>query len=206
MTENNVFTEGYLKFNCILEHSAPSGADIPNELFICRKRLKELQLIGQFPNGIGYGNISIRRPDGCFYITGTRTGGIPMLDENHIVLVRKWDVNSNTVWGDGNLNASSETLTHAALYDHKPGVEGVIHIHHNRTWRKLMAQPEPHTPESIPYGTTEMAEAVGLLAENQNGNSGYFAMGGHEDGIIAYGKTLTEAADLVSELYCRWGN
>ena len=67
---------GVVKFQC--EHIAVdlalfSGFD---ELKACRRQLVQLEMIGVDPNGVGFGNLSVRdgkTPD--FYITGSGTGG-----------------------------------------------------------------------------------------------------------------------------------
>ncbi len=45
----------------------------------------------------------------------------------------------------------------------------------------------------IPYGTPAMAAAVGGLV-NRGTDHAILAMGGHEDGIVAYGASLDETA------------
>jgi L-ribulose-5-phosphate 4-epimerase len=70
----------YIKFSC--ERVAPGIASFGGlaDLNAYRRKLLCLRLIGMDPNGIGFGNLSVR--DGAtdkFYITGSATGGIPEL-------------------------------------------------------------------------------------------------------------------------------
>jgi len=70
----------YVKFSC-----EPLAGEIASfsglaELNAYRRKLLDLGLIGVNPNGIGFGNLSVR--DGAtknLYITGTATGGMPEL-------------------------------------------------------------------------------------------------------------------------------
>ena len=83
--------DGYVKFHC---HLTSEMITIPSELFIplnnWRNELWMKCLIGAYPDGIGYGNISVRVPESDqFYISGTSTGGIPELDVIHYPLVEK---------------------------------------------------------------------------------------------------------------------
>jgi hypothetical protein len=68
----------YVKFSC-----EPLAGDIASfsglaKLNAYRRKLLDLHLIGVDPNGIAFGNLSVR--DGAtkkFYITGSATGGYP---------------------------------------------------------------------------------------------------------------------------------
>ena len=73
--------EGVIKFNCQWEKTAPfSDSDgILNELIRFRQFLFDKKLIGCYPNGIGYGNISMRKKEKSFYISGSGSGGVEVL-------------------------------------------------------------------------------------------------------------------------------
>jgi hypothetical protein len=56
----------------------------------------------------------------------------------------------------------------------------------------------PITDPLIPYGTPEMAAAVAhLYATTDMAQRGIFSMGGHEDGIFAFGETAEVAGDVL---------
>ena len=55
------------------------------------------------------------------------------------------------------------------------------------------------TCKTIPYGTVEMARATEKCIEKKE--AGTFCMHGHEDGVVAYGKNLDEAGQLILSLY-----
>ena len=66
---------------------------------------------------VDYGNISIRGPEpGQLIISGTQTGHLQELSEQHYALVTEADADANRVACRGRVRASSETLTHAAIW------------------------------------------------------------------------------------------
>ncbi|MBV9388453.1 MAG: hypothetical protein JOZ78_18675 [Chroococcidiopsidaceae cyanobacterium CP_BM_ER_R8_30] len=52
--------EGYIKYHCRWLHSKPLHVAETIEINEWRNKLHQLGLIGQYSNGIGFGNISIR--------------------------------------------------------------------------------------------------------------------------------------------------
>lgn len=149
--------EGYVKYDCTWIPARPLISLEIAELNYWRNRLYRLGLIGQYDNGIGFGNVSQRgKIDKEIIISGTNTGGIPVLNESHYTTVIDYDWKENSVTCRGTIAASSETLTHAAIYEANPQINGVIHIHHRPLWQNLMYRV-PTTQENIAYGTPEMA-------------------------------------------------
>jgi L-ribulose-5-phosphate 4-epimerase len=100
-----------------------TGAEIApfnqlTELNECRRKLHELHLIGVDSNGIGFGNLSIREgPTYNFYITGSATGGLAELTLADCVRVVAHDFDQNWLCYEGVAIPSSESLTHAAIYE-----------------------------------------------------------------------------------------
>jgi len=96
-------------------------------------------LIGHYPDlDIGYGNISLRAGDaGQFLITGTQTGHLNSTNENHYSLVTAYDLERNRVTCSGPLQASSEAMTHASIYDLDPSIVAVVHVHSKALWDKF---------------------------------------------------------------------
>ena len=92
---------------------------------------------------------------------------------------------------------SSESLTHAAIYESDPTISAVIHCHDSVSWATLLDRA-PTTSKSVAYGTPEMAyEIMRLFTVSDVRNTGIFAMGGHEAGIVTFGKDLEDAFDVV---------
>jgi ribulose-5-phosphate 4-epimerase/fuculose-1-phosphate aldolase len=195
--------DGSVKFSC---HLTRCEIVIPEALFNplnhWRNVLREKGLIGAYPDGIGYGNISVRVPgSGCFYISGTATGGIPVLEMNHYALVERCESEDNTLWCRGQINASAESMSHAAIYEAAPDSQAVVHIHNRWLWEKYRGVL-PTTSAEIEYGTPAMAAEIRRMAAMPEVTEGrILVMGGHEEGIISFGQTVEEAAGVVLGLF-----
>jgi L-ribulose-5-phosphate 4-epimerase len=145
-------------------------------------------------NSIGFGNISVR--DGAtasFYITGSGTGVLPELALKDYAKVIAWDFERNWLRCEGGAIASAESLTHAAVYSIDADVRVVLHGHCERLWKNLQ-QCGPATDENVAYGTAEMAREVHRLFQETDVRSRkIFAMAGHLNGIVAFGRNFKEA-------------
>jgi len=194
--------EGYIKYKCLWS-SEPIA--IPESVFrsinLWRKKLFELSLIGMYENGIGFGNISIKNSDGSFFITGSATGGKAVLEPNDFALVDNWNFERNQLHSIGKTKASSESLTHAAIYESNGNIRSVIHVHSFCIWKNFLKKM-PSTGEKILFGTPEMAIGIkNLLKSKDNTRKGMVVMGGHEEGILTFGKDLDEAGDRILKYY-----
>jgi hypothetical protein len=64
-------------------------------------------------------------------------------------------------------------------------------------WRTLLDRV-PTTSKSVAYGTPEMAhEIMRLFTVSDVRSRKIFAMAGHEDGIVTFGKNLEDAFDVL---------
>ena len=176
------------------------------ELNACRRNLVDLHLLGVYPNGVGFGNVSVR--DGrtaCFYITASATGGLPELALADCVRVVMYDFARNWLSYEGTASPSSESLTHAAIYQSDPSVSAVIHCHDPVLWRALVDRV-PTTSKRVAYGTPEMACEIMRLFETTDARSEkIFIMAGHQDGILAFGKNLEDAFKVLMRARERTG-
>jgi len=154
--------EGYIKFNC---NWIPSN-DIPlnkvTVLNMWREIMYKKGLIGVYPDGIGFGNISMRCNEKTFLISGNATGGLATLSESHYSLVTNYNLSTNSVTCVGPLKASSESLTHALIYEYSAASNAVIHIHDLNLWNRFIHHV-PTSSENISYGTPEMANEIKRL-------------------------------------------
>ena len=164
------------------------------ELNACRRKLLRLRLIGVDSNGIGFGNLSIRGgATSNFYITGSATGGIPELSLADCARVVAYDFKRNWLRYEGAAIPSSESLTHAAVYESDAKAGAVLHCHDSKLWAALLNQA-PSSSEAVEYGTPEMAcEVMRLFKVTDVQRRRVFVMAGHEGGIVAFGKDLEEA-------------
>ena len=184
----------YIKFTC--EHAATdlSPFDGLAELNAYRRKLLQLRLIGADANGIGFGNLSIREgTTNNFYITGSATGGIAELTLANCARVVAYDFERNWLRYAGAAIASSESLTHAAVYKSDARAGAVIHCHDSKLWTALLNQA-PTSSKAVEYGTPEMAyEVLRLFNLTDVKSRKILVMAGHEGGIVAFGRDLEEA-------------
>lgn len=173
-----------------------------------RKKLYNLNLIGEYPDAqVGFGNLSEMKSYSTlhqstvpqFIITGTQTGKYADLDGQHYTRVLDYDIDHLKIKMMGPIEASSEALTHAAIYAHNRRIRAIFHIHSNIIWNGMINDNADFTSESIPYGTVEMARATETCVGKKD--FGFFCMRGHEDGVIAFGRTLDETGQLILNLY-----
>lgn len=192
--------EGVIKFNCHWTQTNPLPSSKLKSLIDCRNQLFKLGLIGVYPDGIGYGNISqLDHAKNQFVISGTQTGHFAQAMPEHFALVTNYNIKENFIVCEGPIKASSESLTHAMIYETFPDVTAVIHIHSAEHWKRLMHQV-PTTGVAIPYGTPKMAEEIKRLAkESDLPQSQILVMAGHEDGIITFGSTLDQAFQVLQK-------
>lgn len=194
--------EGYIKYQCHWQNEIAIAESDITELNSWRARLYQLGLIGEYDNGIGFGNLSIRLPNSeQLIISGTQTGGIPTLSKQHYTKVIDYDWKQNYVVCKGLTKASSETLTHAAIYQALPAVNAVIHIHHQPLWQKLLKKV-PTTEPQCAYGTPEMAEEIiRLCRQPLTQEQQIIAMSGHESGMLTFGSNLNRAGETLLKYF-----
>lgn len=194
--------EGYVKFQAQWNESAPLATTHIQELNVYRQQLYDLGLIGAYANGIGYGNISKKHnAKGHFIISGTATGNLNKLNTLHYALVTKVASEHNKLWCEGPIMASSESMSHAAIYEHCPEILAVVHVHHLALWKKLMHQV-PTTDASAPYGSPEMVKSiVHLLNQTNLREEKIFVMEGHEEGIFTFGESLEQATEILLKYF-----
>jgi len=193
--------EGVIKFRLhherrgLLRHRHEESAGL---LDGHRRTLVRVGAIGRDParyEGAGFGNVSVRTgalaaPRGAraMLITGTQTGGFARVDLEHLCVVDRYDEDRNEVWSHGLVEPSSESMTHAALYDLDPSIRFVVHGHCPQLWQHATALGVPCSRADVPYGTPAMAAEVRRLFRDTNlAVLGVLAMGGHEDGVVAFG-------------------
>ena len=183
----------YIKFSCERVAGGIASFDGLAELNVYRRKLLDLHLIGVDPNGIGFGNLSVR--DGAtdnFYITGSATGDINELALANCAKVVACDFGKNQVRYKGAAMPSSESLTHAAIYESDATAGAVVHCHCSKLWAAVL-NGAPTTSKAAEYGTPEMANEIMQLFTRTNVQSRKIViMAGHEGGILTFGKDLEE--------------
>ena len=206
-----VIDDGIIKYDRTnFSHSSPLPLIEYTIIEYWRKKLHDLNLIGEYPKDkIGFGNISLtadyshlfKSIHPQFIISGTQTGKYSTLNGSHYTRILDYSINNLQVKMEGVIEASSEVLTHAALYSHNPLIKAVFHIHSFPIWDLMISENFPHTAIDVPYGTVEMALATQKCIGNTE--SGIFYMHGHADGVVAYGRTPEETWNQIFKLYER---
>lgn len=203
--------EGVIKFrsehrSCRLDPHR--YGELSCRLIAWREILAGTGLIGQRPDlygGYGYGNISGRvGPPGAgrgrrsFLITGTQTSGKECISLDDFCVVERFDDRANRTVSFGGTHPSSESLTHGAFYDLGPHIRFVFHGHSPTIWRHGRRLGLPTSRPAVPYGTPEMAQEVRRLFRSSSlADSQILVMGGHEDGVIVFGRTAEEAGRIL---------
>ena len=191
----------YIRFSCERVAAGISFFGGLAELNAYRRKLLDLHLIGVDSNGIAFGNLSVR--DGAtknFYITGSATGGIHELTLANCAKVVAYDFERNQVRYEGSAMPSSESLTHAAIYESDATAGAIVHCHCSRLWAAVLNEL-PTTSKAAEYGTPEMAYDIMQLFTRTNAQTRKIVvMAGHEGGILTFGKDLEDAfAVLIRE-------
>jgi len=193
----------YIKFSCERVAAEITSFEGLAELNAHRRKLLQLGLIGVDPNGIGFGNLSVR--DGAtdnFYITGSATGGRRELTLADCAKVVACDFERNCVRYEGSALPSSESLTHAAIYKSDATAGAVIHCHDSKLWAAVLNQA-PTTSRAAEYGTPQLAYEIMQLFKRTDVPK-IIAMAGHEAGILTFGKDLEEAFAVLMRERRKW--
>lgn len=199
--------EGYFKFTAVFRGIGHAGAGDVAGLNLWRARLRDLDMIGAYREGelagVGYGNLSVRTGTG-FLITATRTGQLVTLTTREYCEVSTFDLERNRVLytaEDSGVSPSAECMTHGVLYATDPGIGAVIHVHHKGLWTRLLDR-WPTTSRSVEYGTPGMGRELERLYKSSDlPRLRVAVMGGHEDGVIAFGRDLQEAGESLLDAY-----
>ncbi|MCZ6827798.1 MAG: class II aldolase/adducin family protein [Lysobacterales bacterium] len=192
--------EGYIKFDSHWRNTGPLDNAEIESLNRWRRPLYDAGLIGQYEeHGIGFGNLSVRATAAQrqFIISGSQTGHLPDLGAEHYALVEGYDIDRNRVYSIGAREASSETMTHAAIYELDPEIGAVVHVHSEAMWAGLKGSAAT-TDADVAFGTPEMArEFQRLFRETDFRKTGIAVMAGHDSGLVSIGSNLQEAAERI---------
>jgi hypothetical protein len=211
--------EGVIQFRAdhAREALAPELAGTAARLAAWRRILRALGVLGQDParyGGWGFGNVSARvapfpTPPGRrrFLVSATQTSGVAEPTLADFALVERYDLQANRVESRGSALPSSEALTHGAVYDLTSEVRAVFHVHAPELWRRAAELDLPTTGPGLREGTAALADEIRRLRPTWVlAASGIVAMGGHQDGVISFGKSEEEAGGrLVAALARAYG-
>ena len=206
--------EGVIQYQLDFTASPPPDFEQINELNAWRRILYLLHLIGQDPGryeGFGFGNISCRyqvkekqknTPE--FIITGSQTGHLPFLENEHYAIVTEFEPLHNKISATGVIKPSSEALTHGAVYQANTDISAVFHAHSPEIWNHAERLGISATNKHVSYGTPAMAEEIKkLMSKPAVIDTRILIMAGHTDGVITFGNTAQEAGNTLVDYYSR---
>lgn len=196
--------DGYVKYTSTRRDGMVRPSAELDGLNRARTTLFDRGLIGVYDNGVGYGNLSVRvGHHNQFVITASATGAQRTLQAEQFCLVEAFSVDDNHVQSMGSLPASSESMTHGAIYAARADVQCVIHVHSRILFDHLLCSGAPATPADVPYGTPAMARTVAQLVARQPNLPTVFVMAGHDEGVVAYGANTASTLDALLTLLQR---
>ncbi|MBK9572585.1 MAG: class II aldolase/adducin family protein [Rhodoferax sp.] len=195
--------DGVIHYQAQHQHGEMATSPEWDSLNCARTALHDLGLIGAYPDGVGYGNLSLRGAGSSFTITGSGTGSLRELSLAHYCLVEDFSAERNWVCSRGPVSASSESMTHGAIYQTKPEAHCVMHVHSRSLFDMLVQQHAAHTPADVPYGTPAMAQSVAQLVQAHPELPALFAMAGHDEGVVAYGADIASTLALLVNTFKR---
>ncbi len=199
-------TEAVIQFKYALRPATPGAAAAAATLAPLLQDAQALGVMGRDPDrydGLAFGNLSFGPAAGSgFWITATQTADQPILNEESVVLIKDWSIADNSLHAAGRRPPSSETLSHAAIHGRRSGLPTwVLHGHAPALWARARTASEsgPWTVTSprAANGTVAMARAI---AAATTGASGLIVMGGHQDGVIAYGPDAAAVLALLTSV------
>ncbi len=200
--------EGIIKYESHWRKTDPlNNAEIAS-LNRWRRPLYDAGLIGHYDeHGVGFGNLSVRAgTEGQFIISGSQTGHLPVLGAEHYALVEDYDIDRNRVFSSGACEASSESMSHAVIYELDPKIGAVVHVHSKELWAGLKGSAAT-TDAAIAYGTPEMAQEFRrLFRESDFQKTGIAVMAGHDSGLISTGSNLQEATERILAIDAKFKN
>jgi hypothetical protein len=195
--------EGVIKFALEFRSGPPPEEQLLPELDAWRLIFRRLGLLGQDAQrygGLGFGNLSRRAgpggPPGAFIISGTQTGALERLSPTDYTTVLACDPAGNRVTASGPVRPSSEALSHGVLYHSDLNITWVMHLHSPTIFAAAGRLRLPITDPAAAYGSPQLAEEIRRLSPLA-GRPGLLVMGGHEDGILAFGASAAATGGLV---------
>jgi ribulose-5-phosphate 4-epimerase/fuculose-1-phosphate aldolase len=179
------------KFKTVfLRRNIPSDPRI-KKLIIWGNKFSLFNLTPAYEFGAA-GNLSFRTEFG-FIITGTGKD-LGNLKEEDFVEVLGCDLEKNEVIAAGKIEPSSETLFHYVIYQKRPDVNVIFHVHDDYAVKNCEELGFKCTEKEAPYGTVELADEIAKSVDNTD----YLVVKNH--GIISLGSETEETGDRILEV------
>lgn len=156
---------------------------------------KKFKAIGIAPETKG--NLSLRTRRG-FIITGAgkALGGLKSEDLVEVIDVKK-EKESFVVYCRGRVIPSMETIFHKEIYKLRPDINAIFHLHDHSVLEAEKKLKIPRTQKEQPPGSYLLVREIKKLFLGKITN--YFILKNH--GVVALGKTVAEAGNLVKKIH-----
>ena len=140
------------------------------------------------------GNLSFRTKFG-FIITGTGTvlGNLKPRDFVEVLRIEK-KKQEFTARCKGKIIPSMESLFHNEIYNLRPKINAIFHLHDNLVLAKADKLKIPCTEKDQPAGSLDLVKEIRKLLEKRK-SANYLIIKNH--GVISLGKTLIKAKERV---------
>jgi len=192
--------EGIIKYNVDWDNSELISEREFQIINPYRELAYKNNFIGVGSDNIGYGNISFRiNKYDEFVISGSATGHLAALERSDYAKIIKFNIEQNYINCVGGTVASSESLSHAAIYSSNKGINAVLHVHNSFIWNTYLNVLPTTLPEAE-YGTIKMANSISEITVNQFTTEGIIIMQGHENGVIVYSQNLAGVFNILFNL------
>ncbi len=140
------------------------------------------------------GNLSFRTKNG-FIITGTGTVLGKLKTDDFVEVVKLENKKSEfVVFCNGKIIPSMESLFHGEIYKLRPEINAIFHTHDSLVLEAANKLKIPSTKKEEPGGSWQLVQEIKKILRG-SGEINYLALKNH--GIIALGKTITEAGKLI---------
>jgi ribulose-5-phosphate 4-epimerase/fuculose-1-phosphate aldolase len=193
--------EGVVKYSLEFKKTKPICSTCIEQIESVREDLYTLHLIGAYEDGLGFGNISLKKENSqSFVITGTQTGHKEHLHKEDYSLVERVDFDIFTTYASGAREPSSEAITHACIYNLDSKIKAIIHVHNEKLWR-YMLQNDFISTSDVEYGSLEMVKDIQNIYKDLDAlQNSTFVMKGHFEGVFVFGKSLQEAQKQLMQI------
>ena len=180
------------KFKTAFSSKEPPQDTRIYEIIALGEKFHRMHLLPKEKGGFG-GNMSFRNSKG-FVITA---GGIDKgrLTPEKFVQVLSCSIDTLSVQAEGEMEPSSETMMHNLLYEKRPEVNAIIHVHDDIVLKNAGKLNIKTTETKHPYGTPELAKDI----VRSIGKSDYIAVKSH--GVVSVGKSLWEAGKRIETMH-----
>jgi len=181
-----------VRFDTVFLSKSPTEDEKTNQLIYWCKRFDELGLVPKTA-----GNLSFRTQKG-FIITAM---GFAVRDagKDNLIEVLKVEIKEGQILVHikGKVIPSKESVLHAGVYELRPEINAIFHVHDQLVLESANELKLPHTEVEQPGGSYELAKEVYKLL-GQIKDIKYIVLKNH--GVISIGESMEEAGRLVEDM------